>query len=560
MRARSKIYSMLRSAGLTAVILMVSGCAGGSRTSLEGGATNDRDMFSPKRIEADVTFLADDLLRGRDTGSEGHRIAANYVAAEFARLGLAPAGDKDTYFQEVPMRKAKVDVEAAAMTIRVGDEEQALSLGDDFFMSGSVKNPNGDVTADIVFVGFGIHAPELGHDDLQGLDLSGKIALSFSGAPASFNTEIRAHHGSATTKLKEILGRGAVGYISVSTAADENRRPFARLKRFLGRESFDWIEPAGAASQNGRLQAAATVSQGVAKELFKGAPKSFNDVLSEAKKGAPSGFVLLANATMKRESILTEPFNSPNVVAILEGSDPALKDEYVVLSAHLDHIGISENAKGDDKINNGALDNATGVSTLLEVARAYTRSGEKPRRSILFAIVTGEERGLLGAEYFAHYPTVEKSAMVANVNLDMPLLLYDFTDVVAFGAERSSLGPITEAALAKLNVALSPDPIPQEGIFTRSDHYRFVQQGIPSVFLMTGWNKGVNGKDGGKIFQEFLSKTYHSPADDLSQSIDYDAAAKFAYANWLIASDIANGDEKPTWNEGDFFGDTFAGK
>jgi len=538
----------------------LAACESTSDVSMRNETERQSVMFSADRIEADVTFLADDLLRGRDTGSEGYRIAANYVAAEFTRLGVAPAGDNGGYFQEVPLKTAMVNMETAAMSIRVDGEERQLVLGDDFFMSGSVKTPDGEVSAGIVFAGYGIHAPDLGHDDLAGLDMDGKIALVFSGAPASFNTEIRAHHSSAATKLKTLLARGAIGYITVSTAADEKRRPFARLKRFLGRKSFDWVEPNGDSSENARLKAAATISQDVAKDLFAGGAKSFSDVLSEAKNGAPKGFTLAATATMKRESVLSDQFTSPNVIAVLEGSDPRLKDEFVVLSAHLDHIGVSENAKGDDKINNGALDNATGVSTLLEVARAYVRTGEKPRRSILFAIVTGEEKGLLGAEYFAHFPTVEKAAMVANVNLDMPLLLYDFTDVVAFGAERSSLGPVTETALGQLGVSLSPDPIPQEGIFTRSDHYRFVQQGIPSVFLMTGWNKGVNGKDGGKIFQDFLSKTYHSPRDDLSQGIDYDAAAKFAHANWLIASAIANASARPTWNEGDFFGDTFAGK
>lgn len=560
--------TMIKLGGVLSGVIALTACASINTDNTEtayvseapraGTQVIDRDFFSPERIKADVTFLAQDLLRGRDTGSEGHRIAANYVAAEFARLGIAPMGDNGSYFQEVPMRKAKVNLDTAAMTINVDGEETQLVIGDDFFMSGSVKNPNGEISADIVFVGFGVHAPEIGHDDLAGLDLEGKIVLVLSGAPSTFNTEIRAHHGSGSTKAKEFEDRGAVGIVTFNTISDEKRRPFARFKPFLGRESFDWIAP-DADGDDRAIKATAAVSQDVARKLFAGAPIAFDEVLQKADEGKVDGFPLSSSLYMKRESILTEPFDTPNVVAVIEGSDPSLKFEYVVLSAHLDHIGVSENAKGDDKINNGALDNASGVSTLLEVARAYAAGGEAPKRSILFTIVTGEERGLLGAEYFAHFPTVEKPAIVANVNLDMPLLLYDFTDVVAFGAERSSLGPITEAALAKIDVALSPDPIPQEGIFTRSDHYRFVQQGVPAVFLMTGWNKGVGGKDGGKIFQQFLSKTYHSPADDITQDIDFNAGAKFAYANWLIASDIANSPVRPRWNEGDFFGETFAG-
>ena len=307
------------------------------------------------------------------------------------------------------------------------------------------------------------------------------------------------------------------------------------------------------------IKIGATISHDVARQLFEGAEADLDTVLKQAEEGAPSGFALKTQASMKRDSTLSEKFDSPNVLAVLEGSDPTLKDEYVVLTAHLDHIGVNSTDAGET-INNGALDNASGVSILLEVARAYVRENQRPRRSILFTIVTAEEKGLLGAEYFVHYPTVSKSQMVANVNVDMPILLYDFTDMVAFGAERSSLGPITEQALAKIGVSLSPDPMPEQGIFTRSDHYRFVQKGVPSVFLVTGWGEGVSGKDGGAIFRQFLGSTYHSPGDNLGQSIDYAAGAKFAHANWLIASAIANGDTRPTWNEGDFFGDTFGAK
>lgn len=555
--------NFIRAAGLTATLLGLSACAAGGGDVATGSSIDqvaaERALFSPERIRADVTFLADDLLRGRDTGSEGYRIAANYVAAEFARLGLAPAGDDGTFFQEVPFQTAQVLEDGGSMSITVGGETRDLTMGDDFFMSGSVKNPAGEVSADLVFVGYGVSAPEIGHDDLDGLDLDGKIAVAISGAPTSFNTEIRAHHGSSGTKGKALSERGAVGLITFSTLESEKRRPFSRLKNFIGFKSFDWVAAEGGAEESASMKIGAAISHDVARQLFEGAQSDLDAVLEQAAEGTPSGFALVTKATLKRESTLSEKFESPNVLAVLEGSDPELKDEYVVLTAHLDHIGVKETDDGE-LVNNGALDNASGVSILLEVARAYARENQSPRRSILFAIVTAEEKGLLGAEYFVHYPTVNKSAMVANVNVDMPILLYDFTDMVAFGAERSSLGPITENALAKIGVSMSPDPMPEQGIFTRSDHYRFVQKGVPSVFLVTGWGEGVSGKDGGAIFRQFLGNTYHSPGDNLTQSIDYSAGAKFAHANWLIASAIANGDARPTWNEGDFFGDTFSGK
>ncbi|NVJ96768.1 MAG: M20/M25/M40 family metallo-hydrolase [Alphaproteobacteria bacterium] len=543
-------------AGVSALsMLALTACA---TTGANNLSNNMADAFSADRIKADVTFLADDTLKGRDTGSEGYRIAANYVAAEFARLGLKPMGNEGTYFQEVPFKTAELDQENSSMSVTVGDTVKELTLGDDYFMGGYVRNPNGDVSGDVVFVGYGVHAPELGHDDLEGLDLEGKVALAISGAPTSFQTEIRAHHGSTTTKKDELAKRGVVGTLFVSSLSTEKRRPFSRYKGYLGMKSFDWFREDGA--EDAGIAASAAISHEVAETLFEGAERSFVDVMTEAEEGAPKGFALKTSTSMKKVSKLSDPFYSPNVLGVLEGSDPALKDEYVVMTAHLDHVGVSDHAKGEDKINNGALDNASGVSVMMEVARAYVRAGIKPRRSILFAAVAAEEKGLLGAEYFAKFPTVEKSKMVANVNVDMPVLLYDFSDIVAFGADRSTLGPVTSEAVAKIGVTLSPDPMPEEGIFTRSDHYRFVQQGIPSVFLVTGWGPTADGEDGGAIFREFLGKTYHRPHDDLSQDIDYAAGAKFAYVNWLILNEVANATRRPSWNDGDFFGDTFGGK
>jgi Zn-dependent M28 family amino/carboxypeptidase len=248
---------------------------------------------------------------------------------------------------------------------------------------------------------------------------------------------------------------------------------------------------------------------------------------------------------------------SPNVVAILPGSDPKLKDEYVVLSAHLDHIGISPAKPGDpadkDRINNGALDNGAGIATMLEVARAMAQSPNKPRRSIVFLASTGEEKGLLGADYYARHPTVPGKQIVGNVDLDMPLLLYPFTDVIAFGADHSTLGPIVAKAVAPMGIKLAADPMPQETIFVRSDHYMFVKQGVPAVFLATGYANG-----GEKAWGEFLSGAYHHPGDDMTQKIDWDAGARFAEANYRIARVMTDSDTPPQWYKADFFGDLFA--
>jgi Zn-dependent M28 family amino/carboxypeptidase len=269
---------------------------------------------------------------------------------------------------------------------------------------------------------------------------------------------------------------------------------------------------------------------------------------AETREGNVRGFAMPLSLKAKLHSEI-KTAESENIVGLLAGADPKLKDEVVVLSGHLDHIGITPPVNGD-AINNGALDNAAGVATTLEVARLF--HGKPPKRSVLFLIDTAEEKGLIGAEFFAHNPTVPLPAIVADVDLDMPILTYDFTDVVAFGADRSSIGPAVRRAAATMTVTLSPDPMPDEGIFTRSDHYRFVEQGVPAVFLATGY------ANGGEAATKFFMKTnYHKPSDDLKQAIRYDVGAKFAALNFAITRELADG-ARPYWNKGDFFAARFA--
>lgn len=516
-----------------------------------------RAEFSAERFKADLEFLADDALKGRDTGTEGYQIAANYVAAEFAKLGLTPKGTGTSYFQSVPFHSVVLDADTSHVQIAAGGRTLDLIAGEDFFMPSNPHIPSVTVEGAVVYAGHGIYAPEVGVDELTGLDLEGKLAAIFPGAPAHLNSEVRAHYGSTLGKAKALLERGATGIILLPDARTLRIWNPDRYTRLMANPNLSWIAEEGSdVSVPGRLSV--VIDKDAADHLFAGSRKSFDEVFADKQGGEITGFPLAATANIRRESIVQDPITSPNVIGVLEGSDPVLKDEYVVLSAHLDHVGTRAGTPDQDNIFNGAMDNATGVSTMLEVARNLVKEGNRPKRSILLAAVTAEEKGLLGAEYFAHYPTVPKDAMVANVNLDMPVLLYDFVDVIAFGAERSSLGPLTQQALDQAGIALTPDPLPEQGLFTRSDHYRFVQQGIPSVFLMTGFADTPDGQNGGEIFRKFLSRTYHTPADQPSQPIRYDAGAKFAYVNYLILTAVANAPERPRWNEGDFFGALFA--
>lgn len=512
------------------------------------------DPGPAERIKAHITFLASDLLQGREAGSAGFDIAANYVASQFAQLGLKPAGANGGYFQPVPLLATRPADEGRFVLRGRDGAEVPLVFGEDVMVGRPVGPAERKVSAPLVFVGYGVASPERKRDDYKGLNVKGKIVVVLQGAPMSFQTEERAYHANGRTKRALAAAHGAVGLISVYMPSDEKRRPFSDGKRTWQSWAMTWRGSDGApfdvAPQTPQL---ATLSLSGAEKLFAGAKTPWAKIVEAATrpKADPPRFALATSldAQLRTESKVIE---SANVAGLIEGSDPKLKDEVVVLSAHLDHIGVTPPVKGDS-INNGALDNAAGVATTLEVARSMLASGKPPRRSILFLTVTGEEKGLLGAEYFARNPTVPRQAIVANVDLDMPILFYDFTDVVAFGSDRSGVGPAVRRAAGRMGVALSPDPLPEEGLFTRSDHYRFVEVGIPAVFLMTGFQNGGEAK-----FRGFLAGCYHRPCDDLAQPIDYQAGAKFAALNYEITRELADADSKPLWNKGDFFGVRFA--
>jgi len=509
---------------------------------------------SAENVRAHIAFLASDLLEGRETGSPGYDIAANYVASQFAQLGLKPAGRDGTYFQPVPLTAVR-PLDEGRFVVRGKDgAEVPLVFGEDVMVGRPTGPTERKLSAPLVFVGFGVVAPERRRDDYAGLDVKGKIVVVLNGAPAAFQTEERAYYGNGRTKRAQAAARGAAGVISLYLPSDERRRPFADGKRTWQAWAMTWRKPDGGANDVAvDTPQLGSVSVAGAAKLFAGARKTYDEVakLAEKPRGDPPRFVLATSldVTLHTES---KALQSANVAGLIEGADPVLKGEVVVLSAHLDHVGVTPPVKGDG-INNGALDNAGGIATTLEVARAFQESGKPPRRSILVLAVTGEEKGLLGAEYFAHNPTVPAAALVADVNLDMPILTYDFLDVVAFGAERSSLGEAVRQAAARTGVALSPDPLPEEGLFTRSDHFRFVEVGVPSTFLMTGFQNGGEAK-----FRGFLASCYHRPCDDVSQPIDYLAGAKFARLNYEIARELADADARPKWNKGDFFGMKFA--
>ncbi len=527
-------------APLTAVLLVNS-----------AQAQTAADAAAVQRIRADVEFLASDLLEGRDTGSRGHEIAASYVASRFQSLGLKPGGEKGSWYQQVPFRRA-TNAAPPVVSLATGTGRTSLASGTDVAVRPSLVDKQRQFEAPLLFVGHGLVDPRLGLDDYAGLDARGKIVVALSGTPKGLQSDVSAHLGAMKDDIA--AQRGAVGYIELPSDGPGAR--WNSVAAIAPRPMIDWVDAQGVtgASAAARLTRIA-VSEAIAARLFSSSSKGFEALRREGKGSKRvHGFTLPGRLAVQATSQWSQ-FTSPEVIGLLPGSDPVLAAEHVVLTGHLDHIGIKPDAKaGEDAISNGALDNASGIATMLEAARAFVASGKPPRRSVLFIAHTGEEKGLLGADYFAAHPTVPIGQIVGLVNLDMPLLLYDFRDVIAFGAEHSSLASAVADAGKSMGVAAAADPMPQESLFVRSDHYRFVTRGVPSVFLMTGYANGGEAK-----WKSFLGNVYHSPKDDLSQAIDWNAAGRFGELNYRIARTLADADQRPMWYRGSYFGETFGG-
>jgi Zn-dependent M28 family amino/carboxypeptidase len=504
----------------------------------------------PEEVRAHVAFLADDLLEGRDAGTRGYDIAAKYVASRFDGFGLKP-GNGDSWFQVVPFQAATIDpAKTAAITIG----GTSFANGADVAMAPDGRFPDQTLTAGAVFVGYGIDAPGQGFDDYRGLEVTGKFVVMLSGVPDGIPSEIGASLSAEKTKMA--MARGAIGVLTLPTATTLKQFPWERARAAVGASRQRVVEPNGQPNLPAPgIKATAYVHGAAADALFAGSGTTAARILATAAKkgGRPRGLALKPSVTFVQSSIVTTT-KSANVVGVLPGSDPTLNREYVLLTAHLDHNGVDPKAKGADTIYNGAMDNAAGVAVMLEAARAFVASGQQPKRSVMFVALTSEEDGLLGSDYLARHPVVPAGGrVVADVNLDMPVLLYKLDDVVAFGAEHSTIGEAVARAAAQTGLTLSPDFMPEENVFVRSDHYSFVKQGVPSVMLATGVKNG-----GDRIFKDFLAKTYHTPADQIGLPFDWTSAAKFAAVNYAIARDLADAPQAPRWYADSPFAARFA--
>ena len=501
---------------------------------------------SPRAVQwwSDIKVIADDRTEGRQTGSPGYDLAADYVIGRFEALGLKPAGDHDGYKQTVQFEQQVID-DAASTAALIGPDGSAdpLKPGVDLIIAaGGGPRPTA-VDAPLVFIGYGLHMPERGYDDLKGLDLKGKIAVVISGGPADLPGPEKA---SNRGQRAEFLTRaGAVGMITLVTPK-QVEIPWERNKRLATAPGMYLADAGLRSTPDGFFLIAAGSQAGFdpdqAERLFKGSGHSFAEVsaLADASKPVPAfPLALRMKATIGARR---ERLTSPNLVAKIEGSDPVLKAEYVVIGAHLDHLGIGEPINGD-RIYNGAMDDASGVATVLDMAGQL--KGRKLKRSILVLIVTAEEKGLLGSHYFSRRPTVPKGAIVADFNFDMALPLWPLKTVLAIGDGESTLGAAARAAAGPLGLTNSADPLPDRNVFTRTDQYSFVTAGIPALAFKFGFQKDTPQF---AIEHEWRANRYHAPSDDVNQpGVLPDEAVKLDDYVAAIAVLTANDPARPRW-------------
>ncbi len=554
-----RLAAVLSCAVLAAI---VGGAPSSAPANPAGGSTSPAvrralEGIRGEALRAHMRFLADDRLEGRGTGTPGYDLAAAYMATQFEAAGLAPGGPDGAWFQTVPFRRMQGDPAAGVLALVRDGRERRLEPDHDYLPGSDPLHERAELTAPLAFAGFGITAPSLGYDDYAHVDVRGKVVVLLSGGPPTFPSTQRAYFSSNLVKVRNAVERGAVGVLTVRTPVDEARGPWARAVLQSRLPGMRWVDGEGVPNESfPQLELTALMSRRGAEALFEGAREPLERVFAAAEAGRPQGFDLpgqVRAATRTRH----ERVESPNVIGLLRGSDPALREEYVVVTAHLDHLGIGVATDGDS-IHNGAYDNATGCGALIEIARALATLPERPRRSILFVALTGEEKGLQGSDHFARFPPVPAARIVANVNMDMFLMLEPMRDVIVFGGEHTSLGPVAERVARAVGLRPIPDPVPEEVIFIRSDQFSFVRRGIPAVYTALAGADRVAPGDSLSPVQRWRRTVYHSPRDDMDQPMHLESGATYMRMQLLIALEVANAPRRPTWNRGDFFGGRFA--
>jgi Zn-dependent M28 family amino/carboxypeptidase len=504
----------------------------------------------PEHIRANVRYLSLDLLEGRGTGQRGGDIAAEYMATQFWLDGLKPAGDNGTFFQKVPLIGITPAPETTfELAPKHGDTMQLKPL-DDYVAYDETDRSTDDIDSDMVYVGYGIEAPEYQWNDYKGVDVRGKVLLMLVNEPSSddpnfFKGLALTYYGRWTYKYEEAARKGAIGAILIHKSEMASypwevvRNSNSGEKEFLKSDAPE-------------LKAAAWIQLAVAQKLAQRCGMDLGKMMADAQSRnfhpVPLPAKLKAHMVSKIRQI-----TSNNVLAMLPGSDPKLKNQAVIYTAHYDHLGIRPDMPGDN-IYNGARDNATGCGILLELARVYSEAQARPKRSILFASVTAEEQGLLGSEYLGKHPPIPAGDITLDLNFDDVPPLGEPQEVEVSGAERTTFYPTVEAMAKEFRLAIRPDSHPEAGHYYRSDHFSLARVGVPAFSINEGMKyKGHTTEWGMDQAEEFTNQHYHQPSDEYSPTMDFrgDAAiVRFGFAlGWAAASQP----KLIGWQKGDEF-------
>jgi Zn-dependent M28 family amino/carboxypeptidase len=501
--------------------------------------------FDGKTWWEHVKVLADDNMEGRETGSAGLRRAEAYVVEQLTQAGVQPAGTEGFYQPVKFVARQIVEKDSSAALVRNGAVEP-LVLGEDAYFNTRADLTPGEVNAPLVFVGYGLRVPEKNYDDLASLDLKGKVAVIVSGSPADIPSALASHYQSASERWEAFREAGAIGIIGIPNPASMDV-PWSRMSLNRAHVQMDLADAEFHETPGEKLYL--TFNPAQAERLFAGSGHTFQEIADLAKERKPLPRFPLSVSIKARARVETQQVESANVVGRLPGSDPQLKNEYVVLSAHIDHVGIGEPVNGD-RIYNGAMDDGSGSALLLDMAASLKNHSEKLRRSILFVFVTAEEKGLLGSKYFAAHPTVNPKSIVADINVDMFLPIVPLKVLTVQGLAESDLGDRAREIAQSLGVRVQPDPEPLRNVFIRSDQYNFVRHGIPALIMDIGFEPGSPEQ---QILKNWLTYRYHAPSDDINQPVDLAAAALYEEIVRQLLISVANHDHRPQWKPDSFF-------
>jgi len=499
--------------------------------------------FDGKSWWEHVKVLANDNMEGRETGSPGLKKAEGYVVEQLKQSGLQPAGTNGFYQPIKFVSRQVVEKDSSAALVRNGKQEP-LSIGEDAIFNTRVDLAP-QVEAPLVFVGYGLSVPEKSYDDLAGQDLKGKVAVILSGSPAEMPAALASHYQTAKERWRSLQAAGVIGVIGLINPASMDV-PWSRIALNRNHPSMDLADPEFDDTKGEKV--AMTFNPAHADKLFEGSGHTFEELAALAKDRKPLPHFPLTASIKTKVKLETKQLESSNIIAKLPGSDPQLKNEYVVLSAHVDHIGIGEPINGD-RIYNGAMDNASGTALLIDVAASLKTSSQKLKRSLLFVFVTAEEKGLLGSKYFAAHPTVDPHSMAADINVDMFLPINPLKVLTVYGLEESDLGDDARQVAEARGLQVEPDPQPLRNIFIRSDQYNFIVHGIPALAM----GVGSTTEEEKKNKKDWLTRRYHAPSDDLDQPIELSAAAGYEEVVRGLLVKVADGPGKPQWKSDSFF-------